>query len=274
MNSVYDYSDFRIFIKDFYEQEKKRFPGFSYRFMSQKAEVASSAFFKLVIEGKRNLTKNSVFKTSKMLKLNNDETLFFEQLVFFNQAKTVDEKNHYFSEMVKVQKKTKAKLIGSHQMNYFAEWYHPVVRELVSMPGFKGDLAQVGRMIRPSITQKQVEFSVRMLEELGFLTRKVKGWEQTEPVLKTEYGFQDFQILQYQIKVLELSIESFDRMKETERLNGTTTLAISRENLRKYVDLMRDFRRNLQELAQIDQNPDMVYILNTSFFPASHQWKD
>ena len=63
----------------------------SYRYLSQKAGINSSAFFPQVIGGARNLAKRSLLKVCKALDLQGPEAEFFENLVFFNQARTVEE---------------------------------------------------------------------------------------------------------------------------------------------------------------------------------------
>ena len=269
MIDLFDYSDFRLYLKDFYAEQKSLKSSFSYRYMSMKAEVSSSAFFKLVIEGKRNLTKTTVLKTAKMLKLSKEEVEYFENLVFFNQATSIEEKNHFFEKLIAAQKKNKVSFIQNNQLQYFSEWYHPVVRELVSSSQFNGDYSQLARWTKPSITERQAEASVKMMVDLGFLKHSGKGFEQVEPMLSTGPSFQNHQVVQYQIKTLELSIEAFDRAKASERMTATTTLAISEENLPEYYEVIREFRKNLQNLAAKDENWNRVYTLNTSFIPMS-----
>lgn len=51
--------------------------------------MSSSSFFKLVMQGKRNLSKISIEKTLKVLKLEGEEADFFRRLVVRNQDRTV-----------------------------------------------------------------------------------------------------------------------------------------------------------------------------------------
>ena len=49
MNPVYEYSDYRLFIKDYYEGRKAANAAFSYRYLAQKAGINSAPFFKFLI---------------------------------------------------------------------------------------------------------------------------------------------------------------------------------------------------------------------------------
>ena len=69
---------------------------------------------------------------------------------------------------------------------YFSNWYHPVIRELVTMRDFNGDSKSLARMIRPPITVKQAQESVKLLLKLGLIEKQAanryrhsSGIEQT-----------------------------------------------------------------------------------------------
>ena len=81
--SVFDYLDHHKFLKDYFEEKKAHCPFFSYKYFAQKAGFSSPNFLKLVIDGKRNLTKDSVFKFCKAMGLNKKDTAerFGEKLV-------------------------------------------------------------------------------------------------------------------------------------------------------------------------------------------------
>ena len=62
------------------------------------------------MDGQRGLTHKSVHKFIKGLQLNEWESLYFENLVFFNQAKEKEEKDFYYKNM---------ELARSHQTQAF-----------------------------------------------------------------------------------------------------------------------------------------------------------
>jgi uncharacterized protein (TIGR02147 family) len=174
MISIFDYSDYRQFLRDYYESHKAVNPQFSYRYLSQKADINSAPFYKFIIEGKRNLTKVTVLKTCAALRMKDRDAEYFENLVFFNQAKTIAEKNHFFELLVEKQRQRSVAKIQEHHFDYFSEWYHCVIRELVCMVDFKEDYAQLARSLAPAITPREAEKSVKLLLNLGFI-KKVNG---------------------------------------------------------------------------------------------------
>ena len=55
---VFGYVDYRRYLADYYAHAKKCHYGFSFRVFSKRAEISSSNYLRLVIDGKRNLTSD------------------------------------------------------------------------------------------------------------------------------------------------------------------------------------------------------------------------
>ena len=85
---ILQYTNYRVFLRDYYDFKKKTSPAFSLRFFANKAGLSSHAHLKLAIDGKRNITKNTVVKLITGIQLDTKRAENFECLVFFNQAKT------------------------------------------------------------------------------------------------------------------------------------------------------------------------------------------
>ena len=91
VKALFEYLNYRDYLRDYYEEKKRLSSFYSYRLFSQKAGFSAPNVLKLVTEGKRNLSKESVFKFVKALGFNKKEAEYFENLVFFNQAKSIKE---------------------------------------------------------------------------------------------------------------------------------------------------------------------------------------
>ena len=97
--SIYDYLDYRRFLRDAFEEKKNTLQGFSYRTFSRSAGIVSPSFLKLVMDGKRNLTPSSIRKFARGFRLKPDEAEYFENLVLYNQAADEEEGEHYFAKL-------------------------------------------------------------------------------------------------------------------------------------------------------------------------------
>jgi uncharacterized protein (TIGR02147 family) len=198
-------------------------------------------------------------------------------LVFFNQAKTVKAKSQFFDKMIALQKARNTLRIGIEKYEYFSEWYNCAIRELVPMADFGDDFTKLGNALKPVITALKAQDSVDLLLRLGLLKKEGGKYVQAEPLISTGYGIEDYQIIKYQIKMLRMAIEAFDRTNATERSMSSLTFSVSRGTYKTMVKEMREFRARLMELAGKDDAPEFVYHLNMGLFPLSkflqHQGK-
>ncbi len=273
MIDIFDYSDYRKFLKDFQQSKNALSTSFSFRYFAQKADINSSSFYPQIIKGARNLTKNTILKTCIAFNLSDQEAEYFENLVFFNQAKTIKEKNHFFEKLIEKQRLRNVKKIKEEQYDYFSEWYHCIIREIVPMINFKNNYIKLAKMVHPQITVKQAKNSVALLLDLGFLKKVNDRYVQSEPLLASESNtdFKVHQIMSFQIKMLKLAMESYDRWKSKYRLTSATTFSISEKSFEQFVEILRECRSQLMKLTQADENPERVYMLSMNLFPMTHK---
>jgi uncharacterized protein (TIGR02147 family) len=264
------YSDYRLYLKEYYETRKAADPNFSFRYLSLKAGINSSAFYKYIIDSKRNLTKTTILKTCLALKLKDKDAEYFENLVFFNQAKTIREKNLYFDKLTRLRGDYDVRKVQEAQYAYYGDWHHSAVRELIEAVKFKGDYKALAGRLLPPITPKQAEESLALLARLGMARKDAQGrWRQSDPVLTTGGQVEAAAVIDFQKRMLELAVEAFARARPAERLMSSTTFGISEETFDLFKKKIRDLKAELLELARLDQKPTRAYQLNLNLFPLS-----
>ncbi|NLD99710.1 MAG: TIGR02147 family protein [Fibrobacter sp.] len=99
MVNIFDYSDFRLYLADYYTEKKAGTPSFSYQKFTEKCGFKNKSFLHQIIHTKKQISKSSIYAISKALGHTKSEALFFDTLVSFNQARTLDEKNHFFNQL-------------------------------------------------------------------------------------------------------------------------------------------------------------------------------
>jgi uncharacterized protein (TIGR02147 family) len=140
MVRILDYMNYREYLRDFFKEKKREVRFYSYRLFSLKAGLKSPNFLKLVIKDERNLSKQSVYKFSKALNLSKMETDYFENLVFFNQSKTPDEKDFFLSRITEYLARYDPRKAGKTGYDGCSLWNKPVIRELIGTTDLKDDL--------------------------------------------------------------------------------------------------------------------------------------
>jgi uncharacterized protein (TIGR02147 family) len=278
MVNIFEYQNYRIYLRDYYNDQKATKRYFSYRYFSKKAGINASAFLYYVIEGKRNLTKKSIDKISGAIGHNKQENEYFENLVFFNQAATISDKTMYYSRIVECRRPIDITTIDKDRYEFYSKWYHSVVREVVTMFDFRDDFGLLGARLAPPISAKEAQESVALLERLGFLERDDKGlYHQTDNVISVKPDAAEaFVIEKFQSEMLRMALAAYDRVPRAGRMSASTTFSISKTTFELFKMKTREFRKELLEIARLDNEPDRVYQFTFNLFPvskASHEDK-
>lgn len=273
MIDIFDYSDYRKFLNDYQQMKNARNSVFSFRYLAKKAGINSSSFYPLIIKGLRNLTKATIIKTCIAFNLSEVQADYFETLVFFNQAKTIKNKNFYFERLIEKQKLRTIKTIRAEEYDYFSKWYHCIIREAATIAPFNDDYARLGRFIIPAISELEAKKSVQLLMQLGFLKRCGDRYVQSEPLLATKAttDLEIHQLVTFQIAMLKKAIEAYDLWKINKRLTSASALSVSRKTYPQLVAIMRECRSRMMKIAMDDPSPNQVYALNMHFFPMTHE---
>ncbi len=266
--NIFQYLDFRHFLKDYYREKKARKgSAFSYRSFSRDAGFNSPNFLQLVMEGKRNLSTDGIARFAKALQLNKEETRFFTHLVKFNQAKTDAERNRWYKQLAQSRKYREIKEIERAQFEYYSRWYYAALRELVLLPDFTEDPEWIGDNLNPKITPKEAIEAINLLLRLGFLTRNEQGdLIQTERNLTTAREVASLAVANYHRQMLQRAADSIERTHYAHRDVSSLTVAISEEKFTEAKRRIQEFRRELNVLLSDDKQTDAVYQINFQMF--------
>lgn len=266
------YTDYRAFLKNYYTELKKSVPGFSYKYMAERAGFSSRSFQKLVIDGKKNLTKESIHKIAKALRLNKKATEYFENIVFFTQVKELDRKLYYLELIDKFRKRNKPEMLLPAEYGYLEEWYFPILREIVELPEFEEEPEKISKTLlfalKPDIIKKSIDF---LLSE-GFLQRDDKGrLVKKEKTLHTGRVEHDetlaVKVRKFHLKMIRLAAKAVADFPNDIRHVTNTTLSMSKESYEKALRRIETMRYELLELAASDDEADQIYQLNINLFP-------
>ena len=271
MPNIFNYMDFREFLKDFYTNHKAENPGFSFQIMADKAGFKSKSFIKLVIDGKKNLTADSLRKLNKVLKLNDKAFSYFDDLVAFNQAKTLKMRNYFFERLFSYRKRNPGRLVMHHQYDFYAKWYHNTIRELVTFYKFNEDYDALAKMVMPPISARTARESVRLLLKLELIKKKKDGYVQTAPLLTTGDEVKSVAVQNFHVQNMVLGAESIDTCPSPERDISCLALGLSKEGFEMVKTETQMFRKKLLQIAKDDRRPNRVYHYSIQLFPTSQK---
>ena len=267
MPDVLQYTNYRVFLHDYYAYKKSTSAVFSLRFFAAKAGLSSHAHLKLVMDGKRNITKNTVVKIIQGLNLADERATYFENLVFFNQAKTDKEKAFYYGKLVKSTPGSRLHKMDQAHFRIFTEWYHSVIREMVELRGFNPAPEWISRRLGGTITPAQAAESLNLLSSLGLISRTANGYSQSQSLITTDDEVSDLLVKQYHRQMLDQAKDSMENVPAEKRDISAVTFAIQRKDfpaLKKHLQLMR---KELLDFSSESGIGEDVVQVNIQLFP-------
>jgi uncharacterized protein (TIGR02147 family) len=279
MNTIASYTDYRALLRDFYECSKAKNPWFSYQCFSQKAGISSRGLLFNVVTGKRRLSPSHVAGVALAMKLGKSETEYFENLVGYNNARTMPEKQRFFERMSSVRFTAKSQsepqVVRKEQYRLYSQWYNPVIRSLIHLYGFHGDYRKLARMVYPAITPAQARKSVELLVRLGLVVEKNgDGFCVVEKNIKTAPEVVSLAIHNYHTQNADVARQALGALPRNRRNFTGVTLGMSASSYTRVCRELQEFRARLVDIADNDENDNEehgVYQLNLQLYAVSQQ---
>jgi uncharacterized protein (TIGR02147 family) len=269
---VFAYLDFRAFLRDFYNERKGKGRGFSYRSFSRRAGLKSPNYLKLIIDGERNLGPQMAERFAEACGLKEDEARYFVDLVAFNQATTLAERNQQYARLTGSQRYRQAHKLDIAHAAYFSVWYMPAIRELAAREDFRADPAWIAGQLVPATTPEEAARALDTLLELGLLVRDEAGKiSQAESMLSTGAETRGLHIASYHRGMMHRAIESIDLVAPEDRDISSLTMCLGEHGLRSFKERIQRFRRELLELSALEDDPEQVVQVNFQLFPLSRR---
>lgn len=268
--SVFEYMDYRAFLKEMFRYKKETQPAFSHRYFARLAGFSAPNFLKLVMEGERNLTHLSIAGIAKGFKLKKQERDYFENLVFMNQVTDLGERDHYYRKMIAAKAYGSARKIETAQYEYFSRWYLPVIRELVICGDRRQSAEEIAARLNPPIKTKEAHQALIQLQELGLIHQDENGcWAQTDAMLSTGPEVKSLLVANYHREMIHLAEQAISRFPADERDISALTLSLDSRRLSELKQKIYEFRRQLLQQYGQDEAVNQVVQINIQLFPVS-----
>ncbi|MCQ2055338.1 MAG: TIGR02147 family protein [Fibrobacter sp.] len=271
MKPIVEYRDYRKFIQDYYD-EQKRTSSFTWRDFAALAGFGSPVFLKYVCEGKKNLSQETATRVANAMGLNGYEVEFFQALVLFNHAKDDVERKKAIDAMQKVASANNIKILETEEFAYFDSWKNPVIRELApAMPGAKP--SKMAEVCKHKVSADEVAETLRFLVGAGLLNKDSKGnFSQTDKAISSGDGdFVPLAVRNMHRQMGSFALDALDNLPVEERQFTGLTLGISEEEYAQVLKELAKCRRNIMAIASRSEKTERVYRLNMQMFPLTEK---
>ncbi|RYZ69712.1 MAG: TIGR02147 family protein [Proteobacteria bacterium] len=265
---IHQYSSYRDFIRDAYLYRRSVKAGFSMRRFAQLAGLKSPNYLQLVIDSKKNLTRETASSVASALTLKGAEKDLFLSLVDSENAKTSSERLQAEKAKLSALRKIHGKIIPSAQSVVLTRWYHLLVRELVLLTDFKPTGSWISARLGGLITSKEAQESLELLLKTGFVTENNGSYAVAEPVLSTEGGdFQHVFMQRHHAETLAMWSTQIERLSPAEQELGLLNIPISESKIPELAKKIKQFQDEIIGWVQDEKSADRVVQVGVYLMP-------
>jgi uncharacterized protein (TIGR02147 family) len=270
--NIFNYHDYRAFLKDHTSYKRETAPGFSLRGVSRRAGFTAHNFVGLVIKGQRNLGNTSIRKLSKAIGLTGDESEYFENMVMMNQAISHEEKNHFYRRMSASKKYLEVHQLERDQYEFYSKWHYTVIFEMVGLPGFREDAQWIADRCEPKISAEEAHETIELLVRLKLIERDEDGiLSQIEPHLATPPEVGHLSVANFHREMIDRAADAIESVPADQRDISSITMALTPSKFEAAKKKIQSFRRELHALlgAPVEDIEQTIYQINFQLFNLS-----
>ena len=271
--SIYGYTNYRDYLSAFYDVRKKSRRGYSYRQFSQQAGFTSPNYLKLVIDGQRNLSSQSVEQFIDALGLSTPMAAYFRCLVSLNQADDTEEKAELFQKLMRLTPATRRYELESDAMEYLQHWIYPVLREMVLNGEFRDDPHWIERRLNGRSDIRQITHALNFLRTRGFIFKDESGkYQAKDDIVISSDEVRSLAIRTYHRRALEQAITMLEDLPMNQREFGALIFQLPEGSVPELKQKLKEFRKELHAWALEEakkESQSIVMQCNFQMFPQS-----
>ncbi|MBF0433652.1 MAG: TIGR02147 family protein [Fibrobacteria bacterium] len=263
--SVYNYTDYRKFLNDYFDYLKKT-RGIILQDICDEVKDVTTGHLSAVLHGKNNISKRLITAFAKYCRLKKMETEYFKTMVAYNQKKKLEVKKASFDKLISFRKSCVYK-VSTHSYQYYERWYHSAIRAMCEFMDIKDDYAGLAKMLVPSIRAHEAKNSLTLLSELELIEPGEDGFFR--PTAKAiDSGVHDTSITvnNFMVSMLEKAKESIDKFGLSERMLSWNTVGLNQAGYDEIMKKIIEFRYEVGKIVQ-KHSADRVYQINIQAFP-------
>jgi uncharacterized protein (TIGR02147 family) len=268
MKPVFEYLDYRTYLKDAYEERKSESAFYSYRMMAESFGLFPSNVFR-ILHGEAHLPSRCQSRALEVLGLSGRSAEYFQLLIAYARERSAKSRGEILEKALALRDVSR-KPLENRELEYFANWRVAVVRALLDVNRGKAVPKELASQLFPPGEEEEVRAALDLLEELRLVKKASSGRLLPAEAHLTAGGPAKARAVHgFQRQILSLASESLERFPPEVRDVSTLTLSMDERAFAEIRELIRECRRQIQKRVEDSKTPDRVMQLAMAFFPAA-----
>lgn len=269
MISIFDYLDYRKYLKDLFNLQKSESSHISYRYMEKRLGIDASYYRKILI-GEKHLSESQIEPLINYLQLEQKEKEYFTELIRYSKATDESHVARSLQSLASFRGATRATL-EMEKYRIFRQWQNTAIRELISIaPISSVDEILPSYFISP-LTIQEIKQSFALLEKLHLITKESGYYRCTERFITTESRLKSEAVRSFQKTMMEKAISAIDKIPPDRRNISSLTVSCSLSTRDEIFEIIERTRNEILHLVEKDGSPEDVFQVNFQVFPLTNR---
>lgn len=269
---VYDYVDYRAWLKDCHRSRRAARPGWSYHAWARRVGLKSASTLVMIIGGQRNPGPRVVDALSRWSSLDTHRSVYFHALVDLERRRNDPRAVAEIAERLNVLGRRRPRafhFLEHEKFSAIARWHYYAIREMTALDSFQEDAQWIRSHLRFPVSIADVRKALTMLLSLGLIVRDDQGRLRPGPShVETSSETANAAIRQFHQEALTNALKAVTTMPPDERELRGVTFALPRKKLPEARELLRKFQNDFCDLLE-STSGDTVYHLQMAFYPVT-----
>jgi uncharacterized protein (TIGR02147 family) len=264
---VYNYSNYKTFLKTYFEEKKKTNSNFSLRVWARMLNLGGPSTLSMILNGVRHPGINLLDKLNQYFNFSEPRRHYFELLVRLAKANNGNA-IHIMERLKEIHPDKSFHMLDTETFNVISKWYFYAIREMIHLADFREDYEWITKKLGGKIKPKDAEYAINTMLKVGVLERdlQTKKLVISKKRITTTQDIASEAIKRFHLQMIDRAKESIREVPVEERDNSASTLTINKSKIKDAKQLITHFSRELCKLLEAEKG-NATYQLNIQFFP-------
>lgn len=268
---IFNYSDYRQFLTDHYEAEKKRFSSFSYNIWAKKLDLKNNTSIIKIIKGQRNAGPEMIEKLSEYFRFTAREKEYFSGLIELEKESSDRLQFLIKRDLQKLNHKNKVTFINENEFSVISNVWCFALRSIARLNALTDDIPSLAKIIRFKVGNKKIQQSFDALLKSNLLEKNDTGYSNLKMCLNTSDDIASEALKQFHEEALSVAKDAVRSVEPSLREISALTLTFDTEKIDEAKAMIREFQDQFAALYGKSDKARCVYQMQMQFFPLTHE---
>lgn len=260
---IYNYEDYREFIRSEINFIKNQRKTFSIRAMAKHLSMGAASLIE-VLNGKKNISLEKAYSISKKLKFDKDETEYFLLLVMFNVSKEADLREYFLDKIRKIKKSHVKRVKLEKTKSFVLTWKYAVILALAGNQELNLTEHDFRKIL--NLKNENIKDLIDRLQQNEMVDIDKNGYIKSK---EENYIFEDknknLLVTQYQIDLLNKVILNLTNESYQTRVLGSEVLTFNSVLLPEVEKIANRFLNEIVALSESSKGKDINSVYAAGF---------